>query len=100
MSNLQIKDLPEDVHEELRQRARYEGTSVRSYVLQLILEDQQLEPRQLWLARVRARRPVDLGRPVAELIAQDRALGDSGTAASMRRRPRSQRKQQPKPLPQ
>lgn len=100
MSNLQIKALPENVHEELRQRARYEGTSVRSYVLRLILEDQQLEPRHLWLARVRARRPVDLGRPVAELISQDRASVDSEAVASVRRRPRSQPKQEPKPLPQ
>lgn len=85
MSNLQIKDLPEEIHEELRQRARLEGTTVRSYVLRLILEDQQLVPRQLWLARVRARRPVELGRPVSELIAEDRALLDPGTVRSLSR---------------
>ncbi|MGI9119487.1 MAG: hypothetical protein ACR2G7_05095 [Acidimicrobiales bacterium] len=73
MGNLQIKDLPEEVHEELRRRARLEGMTVRSYVQRMIEADQALPPRSEWFARVRAQRPVDPGVPIAELVAADRA---------------------------
>jgi hypothetical protein len=72
VANLQIKDLPDDVHEELRRRARMEGLTVRTYVQRLIEADQALPPRAEWFQRVRHRRPVDLGRPVAELVRTDR----------------------------
>lgn len=73
MGNLQIKDLPDDVHDELRRRARMEGMTVRTYVQRMIETDQALPPRSEWFARVRARRPVDPGVPVAGLVAADRA---------------------------
>lgn len=72
VANLQIKDLPRDLHEELRRRARLEGVTVRAYVLGLIEADQSLPLPSEWLARVRARRAIDPGRPVAELLAEDR----------------------------
>lgn len=72
MANLQIKGLPDDVHDELRRRAHLEGITVRTYVERLIRADQALPPRSEWLARVRSRRPVDIGRPVAELVRADR----------------------------
>lgn len=77
MANLQIKDLPEPVHEELRRRARLEGVTVRAYLIKLIEEDQSRPARSEWLARLRYRRPVDPGRPLADLVRADRA-GRSG----------------------
>lgn len=74
MANLQIKGLPDELHDELRRRARLEGVTVRTYVQRLIEVDQSVPPRSEWLARVRARRPVDLGRAVSELVAEDREL--------------------------
>lgn len=73
MANLQIKNLPADVHEELRRRAEAEDMTVRDYVLRLLQHDQARPTRAEWWARIRARPPVDLGRPAAELIAEDRA---------------------------
>jgi hypothetical protein len=73
VGNLQIKDLPEEIHEELRRRARMEGMTVRSYVQRMIEADQALPPRADWFARVRARRPVDPGVPVADLVSADRS---------------------------
>lgn len=72
MANLQIKGLPDDVHEELRRRARMEGVTVRAYVEGLIAADQALPPRSEWFARIRLRRPVDIGGPVADLVQKDR----------------------------
>lgn len=45
MPNLQIKNVPEDVHAELRRRAELEGTTVRDYVLGMIRRDQRLPAR-------------------------------------------------------
>lgn len=72
MANLQIKDLPDDLHEELRRRARQHGTTMRDYVLRLIVADQELPSREDWLARVRARPRITLDEPVADLLAADR----------------------------
>jgi len=73
VANLQIKGLPDDVHDELRRRARIEGLTVRAYVQRLIEADQALPARADWFARVRGRRPVDLGGAVADLVIADRA---------------------------
>jgi hypothetical protein len=83
MANLQIKDLPDELHEELRRRARMEGVSVRTYVLRLIEADQALPPRSEWFRRIRSRRPIDSAKPLAELIAADRA---ARTLQDVRRR--------------
>lgn len=82
VANLQIKDLPDDVHDELRRRARMEGITVRAYVQRLIETDQAVPPRAEWFARVRQRRPVDPGASVAELIRADRGErhGEPGPA--------------------
>lgn len=72
MGNLQIKDLPDDVHDELRRRARQSGSTMRDYVLRLILTDQATPSRDEWLARIRARPRLALDQPMAEAIAADR----------------------------
>lgn len=76
MANLQIKDLPEDLHDELRRRARLEGVSIRTYILKLIESDQARPPRSEWWRRIRSRRPVDTGGPVADLVSDDRRQRD------------------------
>ncbi|MDP8969564.1 MAG: hypothetical protein M3N52_03505 [Actinomycetota bacterium] len=76
MGNLQVKNIPEDVHAELRRRAAQAGMTVRDYVLGLIRRDQSMPSRQDWVASVRRRRPVVLDRPVAEVIAEQRAGRD------------------------
>lgn len=76
MGNLQIKNVPEDVHAELRRRAELEGTTVRDYVLGLIRRDQRLPARSDWLARLDALDPVSLDRPAHELLAEERGERD------------------------
>jgi plasmid stability protein len=72
VANLQIKGLPDDLHEELRRRAAQAGMTVRDYVLQLIRRDQSLPAMRDWLDALRAHEPVDLGRPAAEWLAAAR----------------------------
>lgn len=49
MANLQIKNVPEPLHEELRRRAAQSHQTVRDYVLQLIVADQQRQTTADWL---------------------------------------------------
>lgn len=77
MGNLQIKDIPEPSHAELRRRARAEGISMRDYALRLIERDQRTPPLGEWLERVAGREPVEPGESAAEAIAADRAERDA-----------------------
>ena len=73
MGNLQIKALPEELHTELRRRAEEAGVSIRDYVLALIRRDLALPSRQEWLDSLKRLKPVDLDRPAAEYLAEERA---------------------------
>ena len=52
MSNLQVKNLEAEVHDELRQRAADEGTTISDYVLDLIRRDLRRPSRRTWLDTV------------------------------------------------
>lgn len=80
MANLQIKDLPDEVHDELRRRARLEGLTMRDYVVRLLRADQVTPSREQWLARLRARPRITPDAPVAELLAADRRGRDDDVA--------------------
>ncbi len=74
VGNLQIKNLPAELHEELRRRASLRGLTVRDYVLRLIEKDQLLPTGEEWLARVRGRKPVSSDLGSAELVREHREL--------------------------
>ena len=57
MANLQIKNVPEPLHEELRRRAAQTQQTVRDYVLQLIVADQRRQTTADWLERISRREP-------------------------------------------
>lgn len=80
MAILHIKNVPDELHAELRRRAVLEGVTIRDYVLALIRRDQALPPRQEWLARVRHLPPVELDRPVAEYLMEVRDERDAELA--------------------
>lgn len=76
MATLQVKDVPDDVHRELRRRADLDGLSIRDYLLRLIRNDQQRPPATEWLARLHQLEPLDLGAPAADLVQADRLTRD------------------------
>ena len=49
MSNVQVKNLDEELHEQLRARASAEGTTISDYVLELIRRDLRVPRRRQWL---------------------------------------------------
>lgn len=78
MSNIQIKRVPEPVHEELRRRAAEAGVTVRDYVLNLIARDQEVPSRAQWARRLAGLPRVDLERPPGELVEEGRRSRPGG----------------------
>jgi antitoxin FitA len=72
MGNLQIKNLPEELHDELRQRAEVANMTVRDYVLQLIRRDLAVPSKAEWLERL-ATRASHEGTTAAEVLAEERS---------------------------
>ncbi len=79
ISNLQIKNLPEGLHAELRRRAGRSGLTVRDYVLRLIEADQRLPSTEDWLDELRAHPPVTISADdVVRAIEEARDGRDAG----------------------
>lgn len=73
MGNLQIKDVPAELHDEVRRRAASRSMTIRDYVLEVLREDQRAPLREEWLDALAAAAPVDLADvDVAELIRSGR----------------------------
>jgi plasmid stability protein len=73
MKMLQIRNIPDDLHRALKERAARDGTTMSELVLrELPRIARQPSPDQL-MALVRGREPV-AGPPAAELIGDERRL--------------------------
>ncbi|MDP9444870.1 MAG: hypothetical protein M3P83_11215 [Actinomycetota bacterium] len=78
MATLQVKNLPDDVHAALRQRARQEGTTVSELVTRMLRREVALPSMTEWLADVQGRRGGGLDVDVTELLDEVRTNGDRG----------------------
>ncbi|HEY5260719.1 MAG TPA: hypothetical protein VIJ33_01240 [Solirubrobacteraceae bacterium] len=58
MSAIQVKDVPGDLHERLRARARSENRSLSDYVLYVLERDLALPTTREWLDRLKHDEPV------------------------------------------
>jgi hypothetical protein len=73
---IQVKDVPSELHDALRDRARAQGRTIGQYVLDLIRTDLQRPSDAEWMAAWEALEPVE-GIDVAELLREERdARGD------------------------
>jgi antitoxin FitA len=71
MKMIQVRNVPDDLHRSLKERAAREGTTMSDLILsELPRLAHRPSPAQL-LARIRQREPVD-GPPAAELIRDSR----------------------------
>lgn len=58
MSSIQIKHVPEDMHEAARRRAASQGKTLTDYALGLLREDLELPTVEEWIERVKSRKPI------------------------------------------
>lgn len=87
MGILQLKNVPEPVHAELRRRAAQSHQSVRDYVLALIERDQLLPTVSEWLDSLAEDAPVETSTTAAEAVraARDEREAERGAGAAGRR---------------
>jgi antitoxin FitA len=73
MSAIQVKDVPEALHAELRRRAKAEGMTLSEYVLDVLRRDLTVPGQRQWLERLGSREPV---RTTGALDARDAARAE------------------------
>lgn len=71
MANLQVKNIPDDLHERLRRHARANSCTIGSAVLTAV--ERELA-RWEWRERLEQRPTTDLGVEAAALLAEERSL--------------------------
>jgi plasmid stability protein len=79
VGTIQIKDVPDELHEALRQRAAREGVDVRTYVLDLLRRDLALPTQREWLAELRRQPDAPLLAPSVEPLREARGDRDDAT---------------------
>jgi hypothetical protein len=84
MGAIQVKDVPEELHEALRRRAVEQGMTLADYVLDLIRRDLGVPSRREWFERLASREPVKL-RPgeAAEALHAARAEREAQLATAL-----------------
>lgn len=70
MANLQVKNLPAELHAQLRERAAEQGQSVSEYVTRLLRQDLRRPSMAQWLAARSGGEP----RPEVDAVALVEAL--------------------------
>lgn len=85
MANLQVKALPDDLHDELRRRATAHGMTQRDYVIELIRRDLELTDKQAWFLHWSRRPPSASLSNAADVIRAGREERDAELTARSRR---------------
>ncbi|MFN2433114.1 MAG: hypothetical protein ABR599_09945 [Gemmatimonadota bacterium] len=71
--NLQVRDVPDRLHGELKRRARASGRSLTDYVQDILEREVARPPAEQVFERIRSRPIVDLDRAAADLVREERA---------------------------
>jgi hypothetical protein len=70
---IQVRNVPDWLHEELVARAKRSQRTLTDYVQGLLEREAARPPAEEVFERLHRREPVTLGRPAAELIREERA---------------------------
>lgn len=69
---VQIRNVPDDLHRKIKERAALAGMSISEYLLKEIERSLSRPTPEELLERLRSRSPVELTESVAEVIAAER----------------------------
>jgi len=69
---IQVRDVPARLHNELMKRARARGVTLTDYIEEILEREVARPPAQEVFDRIAERAPVNLGRPAAEFIHEER----------------------------
>ena len=71
-TSLQIRNIPPELHERLKARAAKEGVSMSRYALRQIERALERPTRRELLDAIRSQPTVELDRPVADILREER----------------------------
>ncbi|MFN2466567.1 MAG: hypothetical protein ABR521_00325 [Gaiellaceae bacterium] len=69
---IQVRNVPDRLHRELRRRARLRGQSLTDYIEEILQREISLPPQEEVFDRIESHEPIELDVPVAELIRAER----------------------------
>lgn len=69
---IQVRSVPDRLHRELVRRARLRSQTLTDYIRAILEREVARPPAEEVFERIATRPPVDLGRPAAEIIREDR----------------------------
>lgn len=70
---IQVRNVPDRLHRELKQRANKRGQTLTDYVQSILERELSRPPCDELFAEIARTEPVPLGRPVADLLREERA---------------------------
>lgn len=74
---IQIRNVPDGLHRELVRRARRRGQTLTEYLEKILEREIARPPAEEVFQRIAARAPIDLGRPAAEVVRDERAMQEA-----------------------
>lgn len=83
--HLQIRDLPDELHRTLRERADRRGLSLRQYALEVLQEHCRQPTVDEWLDGLDRLTPAPLSTAAAEAVRQSREADEAALADALRR---------------
>ena len=72
MKMIQVRNVPDEIHRELKVRAARQGVSLSDYVLELARQDVNLPTVAEWMARIDAEPILDSDVSVEDIIRESR----------------------------
>ena len=69
---IQVRNVPMRLHRELKKRARERGKTLTDYIQEILEREVSRPPADEVFERIASRPAVDLGRPAAEIIREER----------------------------
>ena len=72
MKMIQVRNVPDEIHRELKVRAARQGVSLSDYVLELARRDVSRPTMQEWLARIDARPLIESDVSVEDIVRESR----------------------------
>jgi plasmid stability protein len=73
MSMIQVRNVPDRLHRELARRARRQGIPLTRYIQDILEREVARPPADEVFDRIEASPAVQLGRPAADLVREERA---------------------------
>jgi len=82
---IQVRSVPDKLHRELLRRAKKRGQTLTDYIQQILEREVSRPPAEDVFERIARRTPVNIGRPIAEIIREERERRDEHLERVLRR---------------